>query len=59
MNLLSRIERFLHRSAMPQTLFGRHVAKDPRLVGDLRNGRQPGQRMCERIEAFLAEREHD
>lgn len=57
MSMLPRIERFLRQSAMPPTLFGRHVANDPRLVGDLRNGREPGSRMCARIEAYLADRE--
>ncbi|UZK70933.1 hypothetical protein OKW76_07915 [Sphingomonas sp. S1-29] len=57
MSMLPRIERFLRHSAMPPTLFGRRVANDPRLVGDLRNGREPGPQMCARIEAFLADRE--
>lgn len=53
MTVLPRIERFLNRSAMPPTVFGRQVANDPRLVLDMRRGREPGDRMVERIEAFL------
>lgn len=53
MNLLFRIERYLHRSKLPETRFGREVANDPRLVGDLRRGRQAGPRLVARIERFL------
>lgn len=42
---------------MPQTRFGRLAVNDPRLVGDLRNGREPGPRMVRRIETFLADQE--
>jgi hypothetical protein len=40
--LLRMIEDFLCRTGMPWTKFGRIVAHDPRLVGDMRNGRSPG-----------------
>jgi hypothetical protein len=39
---------------MPPTKFGRLAVRDPRLVHDLRRGREPGPRMVRRIEAFLA-----
>lgn len=51
--ILHRIEAHLRRSGMKPTTFGRHVANDPRLVFDLRYGREPGPRMTARIEAFL------
>ena len=53
MAVLRRIHIFLRHSGMPQTKFGRLAVNDPRLVGDLRNGREPGDRMVKRIEAFL------
>lgn len=52
-----KIERFLKRTEMPPTRFGRLAARDPRLVFDLRNGREPRPRMVARIEAFLARHE--
>ncbi len=52
-----KIERFLRRTDMPATRFGRLAAGDPRLVPDLRNGREPRPRMVARIEAFLAAHE--
>ncbi|GAA0330313.1 hypothetical protein GCM10009087_45620 [Sphingomonas oligophenolica] len=55
MSVLRKIERYLKETAMPPTRFGRLAVRDPRLVGDLRNGREPGRRVVARIEAFLAE----
>ncbi|MCH4891712.1 MULTISPECIES: hypothetical protein [unclassified Sphingomonas] len=52
--MLHRIERYLTRTATPPTRFGRLVARDPRLVLDMRRGREPGPAMIRRIEAFLA-----
>lgn len=53
MNLLRRIERHLNQHRIPQTRFGREAAGDPRLVGDLRNGRQPGARLAGRVIAYM------
>lgn len=53
MAVLRKIHQFLNHSGMPPTKFGRLAVNDPRLVGDLRNGREPGTRMVKRIEAFL------
>ncbi|HUD90549.1 hypothetical protein [Sphingobium sp.] len=53
MPLLVTIEKFLRRHAMPPTKFGRECARDPRLVFDLRNGREPGPRVQRRIEHFM------
>lgn len=54
MTVLWKIERFLRERDMPPTKFGRLVARDPRLVLDMRNGREPGAAMQARIDAFLA-----
>jgi len=51
--LLYRINQFLKDSSMPPTLFGRLSVRDPRLVGDLRNGRQPGPRVVKNVEHFM------
>jgi hypothetical protein len=53
--LLPRVEKFLRVTGMPWTKFGRLVAHDPRLVSDLRNGRQPRAQLARRIETFLAD----
>lgn len=58
MSVQWKVERFLRRTAMPPTKFGRLAARDPRLVGDLRNGRELGPELSARIEAFLAAQEH-
>ncbi len=38
---------------MPGTTFGRLAVRDPRLVADLRNGREPRRRMVMRVEHFM------
>lgn len=43
--LLMRIEAFLRRSGIPPTRFGREALHDPRLIHDLRRGREPGARV--------------
>ena len=52
-HLLGRVERYLRRSGMPPTRFGREAVRDPRFVRDLRNGREPGAAMIRRVCAFL------
>ena len=54
MSMLRKIELYLKKTAMPPTRFGRLAVNDPRLVGDLKNGREPGSRVVARIEAFLS-----
>jgi hypothetical protein len=51
--LLRKIEIFLNETAMPWTKFGRLSVRDPRFVEDLRNGRQPGKLVSERVEYFM------
>ncbi|WOE74719.1 hypothetical protein RB602_12820 [Parasphingorhabdus sp. SCSIO 66989] len=53
MTVLRTVERFLRRHDMPRTKFGRLAARDPRLVDDMRNGREPRKAMRERIEHFM------
>ena len=53
MSVLGKIDRYLKKTGMPPTRFGRLAVNDPRLVGELRNGREPGKRLVARIEAFL------
>ncbi|NIJ20948.1 2,4-dienoyl-CoA reductase-like NADH-dependent reductase (Old Yellow Enzyme family) [Sphingomonas naasensis] len=54
MSVHRKIEKFLRRTNMPATKFGRLALRDPRLVHDLRNGRELRPPTEARIEAFLA-----
>ncbi|SEN27435.1 hypothetical protein SAMN05192583_2439 [Sphingomonas gellani] len=54
MTLMTDIDRYLRRTGMPETKFGRLAVKDPRLVSDLRRGRCPGSRVTERLRFFMA-----
>ena len=51
--LIRTIEKFLRDHEMPATKFGRLAANDPRLVLDLRMGREPRARMRRRVEHFM------
>ncbi len=51
--LLRKIDRYLKATGMPPTLFGRRAARDPRLVSDLRRGRQAGRCVTQRVEHFM------
>jgi hypothetical protein len=53
MVLLRKIEVFLKQTGMAPTRFGRNSVRDPRLVFDMRNGREPGNRMTQRVEHFM------
>lgn len=50
---LRKIEKFLRDTGMAPTRFGRDAVRDPRLVFDMRNGREPTPRMINRIEHFM------
>ncbi len=52
-SLLQRIEAFLKETTMPPSVFGREAVRDPRLVSDLRGGREPGLQMICRVEHFM------
>ena len=54
MTILGKVERYLREHDLPQTKFGRMAVGDPRLVGDLRNGRELRERTRARVEAFMA-----
>ena len=51
--LIARIERFLVRTGMSWTRFGRLATHDPRFVQDLRNGRTPRPATEQRMEHFM------
>jgi hypothetical protein len=53
MNLIVDIERYLHRTGIAETTFGRRAVNDPRLVGDLRRGRRPGPLISGRVKAII------
>ena len=55
--LLRRIERYLKKTRTAPTRFGREAARDPKLVFDLRRGRQARRRLEARINAFIDTRE--
>ena len=55
--LLRRVEEFLKRSGMAPTRFGRQAARDPRLVFDMRKGREPHRRLARRIGDFIEDQE--
>ena len=54
MPLLRKIEIFLNETDMAWTRFGRLAVRDPRFVQDLRNGRDPGKTVSERVERFIS-----
>ncbi|CAM5459547.1 hypothetical protein ACFSUK_24075 [Sphingobium scionense] len=53
--LLRTIEKFLRDHRIAPTRFGRDAVRDPRLVFDMRLGRDPGDRVKRRIEHFMNE----
>ena len=53
MTIRYKIEQYLRERCVAPTRFGREVAGDPRLVFDLRRGREVGARLAARIEAYL------
>jgi hypothetical protein len=54
MHINRKIEQFLRLHDMAPTTFGRRVARDPRLVLDMRNGRCLRPAMVLKAEAFMA-----
>ena len=55
MSLLVKIDRYCRQTGTPPSKFGRLAVHDPRLVHDLRMGRQLGPAITRRIETFIAE----
>jgi hypothetical protein len=54
MHIGREVERFLRRTGMPATKFGRLAVNDPRFVLDLRNGREPRSHTAARVIDFIA-----
>jgi hypothetical protein len=54
MHINRLVERFLQQSGMPPTTFGRLAANDPRLVFDMRNGRELGSNLADRVREFMS-----
>lgn len=53
MTMLRTVEIFLRETGMAPTRFGRDAVRDPRIVFDMRNGREPSARMCRRLSHFI------
>jgi len=57
MRLMRRIEKYMKREDMKPTRFGREAVGDPRLISDIRNGRELRDSTIARIQAWLDEQE--
>jgi len=55
MTLLFAVERCLRNHRLPASRFGRQAAQDPRLVFDLRRGRQPRAATEAKVLAYIAQ----
>ncbi|MEP7349628.1 MAG: hypothetical protein ABI668_06705 [Sphingorhabdus sp.] len=55
MHINRLVERFLRETGLPPTKFGRLAARDPRLVFDMRYGRELGENVDARVRRFMAE----
>ena len=53
MHLMRRIERFLEQADMKPTRCGREAVGDPRLISDMKNGRELRDATIARIQAWL------
>lgn len=53
MTLLRIIERFLRENDISASRFGREAVRDPRLIHDLRRGREPRLRTEKRVLAYI------
>lgn len=52
-DLISRIEDFISRGGLSPTSFGVRCVNDPRLLADLKEGRELRRKTREKIEAFI------
>lgn len=57
MRLMRRIQHFLEQAEMTPTRFGREAVGDPRLISDMKNGRQLRDSTIARIQAWLDSQE--
>ncbi len=55
MHINRLVERFLREKDLPPTKFGRLAARDPRLVLDMRMGREVRPEMERKIRHFITE----
>ena len=53
MHINRLVERFLREQKLPPTKFGRLAARDPRLVLDMRMGREIRPEMEQKIRTFI------
>lgn len=53
MHINRLVERFLREQKLPPTKFGRLAARDPRLVLDMRMGREVRPEMEQKIRTFI------
>ena len=53
MHVGREVEKFLRRTGMPATKFGRLAVNDPRFVLDLRMGREPRSHTAARVISFI------
>lgn len=53
--MYNEIVRYLERTGMKETSFGRKVVQDSRLLSDMRRGRTLRPRTVERIRQFIAD----
>lgn len=53
----AEVDRFLTRTGMSASRFGREAVGDPNFVGDLRAGRAPTLRMAQRVGEFMRGRD--
>ena len=54
MHINRLIERFLHETGVPPTRFGRLAARDPKLVPDMRSGREVRPELEAKLRQFIA-----
>lgn len=57
--LLDQIAAFLARTGMSPTMFGNKAASDPRLIPDLKEGRELRRQLRERVLKFIADNTPD
>lgn len=50
---IADVERFLKRSGMTPTAFGKEALNDPSFIPDLRGGRKPGLGSVDKVYEFM------
>ena len=55
MHINRLVEQFLTETGLAPTRFGRLAVRDPRLIFDMRNGREIGEQMAARLRTFMDE----